>query len=61
MGLLLALLYVFAVCLQIVAMNCDLKSIEGGKMEVFLKVNFEDKMQRELYSELKEGELEVSL
>ena len=36
-------------------MNCDLKQVEGGKTEVFLKLNFEDKMQRELCSELKEG------
>ena len=43
--------------LQIVSMNCDLKQVEGGKMEVVLKLNFEDKMQRELCSELKEGDL----
>lgn len=41
--------------LQIVTMSCDLKQVEGGKSEVFLKLNFEDKMQRELCSELKEG------
>ena len=39
------------------AANCDLKQVEGGKVELFLKLNFEDKMQRELCSELKEGSL----
>ena len=36
-------------------MTCDVKQLEGGKMELVLKLNFEDKMQRELCSELKEG------
>ena len=54
-------MYVFTVSevypflLQIATMTCDVKQLEGGKLELLLKLNFEDKMQRELCSELKEG------
>lgn len=39
-------------------MHCDIKTLEEKKHELQLRFTFEDKMDRELTSELKEGELE---
>ena len=35
-------------------MNCDVK-MEGDKQVLFLRLQFDDKMERELKSELKQG------
>ena len=39
---------------QILDMNCEVRR-DGEKRELFLRLNFGDKMQRELTSELKDG------
>ena len=36
-------------------MNCEVKQLEGEKRELLLRITFDDKMQRELASELKNG------
>lgn len=44
-------------CLQIQSVHCDIKTMEEEKKhELQLRFTFEDKMDRELTSELKEGE-----
>lgn len=40
-------------------MRCDVKKIEGEKHELQLRLTFEDKMDRDLTSELKEGEFQL--
>ena len=35
-------------------MTCDIRMV-GEKKELFLRLNFGDKMQRELFSDLKDG------
>lgn len=44
-----------ALHLQILSMHCDIKPLEGEKRELQLRLTFEDKMDRQLTSELKEG------
>lgn len=41
--------------LQILSVHCDMRTLEGEKHELQLRLTFEDKMDRELTSELKEG------
>lgn len=40
---------------QILSVHCDIKTLEGEKHELQLRLTFEDKMDRELTSEIKEG------
>jgi hypothetical protein len=42
---------------QIQSVRCDIKTLEEKKHELLLRFTFEDKMDRELTSELKEGKL----
>ena len=45
---------------QILDMNCEVRR-DGEKRELFLRLNFGDKMQRELTSELKDGKFSYVL